>query len=439
MRRRLVLAVVILLLITFSILNVNGARIGSSRLKIQRIQNSVTSYSLGYGDFYFVHITDPHVMFDGGKSNNNLKSVLSKIRRFRPKPAFVVLTGDIAEWGTYEDIQECRDFAEDFYKSLRKYLYLKDKQLYLDREYEVPVYTCPGNHDHIGWQFVEGSFPIPTWTHLKNYYEYVRKSNGDFGANYYVEYGNTLLVFIDSGRDKVDLDDISFNNFPSCLPSDGLSDKVIDFLENVLKTHDGFENKIICMHHPVIYNGKTYISKNRDRFLSLCNKYNVDLVLSGHIHSSYTEQYNGCMFVTTSDIKRDKSAFRVIKVEGDKLVVQDEGIQPSVEVSIVQPSPGLYIYGRKILPLPGDEIIALGSIRIYVEISMYLDKVDKVEFYVNDVLRETICDLDSNSCSWEFKQFGWGLLWRVKVVVYDELITGAGYIVDEDTITVLKW
>jgi len=120
-------------------------------------------------------------------------------------------------------------------------------------------------------------------------------------------------------------------------------------------------------------------------------------------------------------------------------VVQDEGIQPSVEVSIVQPSPGLYIYNRKILPLTGDEIIALGSIRIYVEISMYLDKIDKVEFYVNDVLRETICDLDSNSCSWEFRQFGWGLLWRIKVVVYDELITGAGYIVGEDNITVLKW
>jgi predicted MPP superfamily phosphohydrolase len=54
-------------------------------------------------DFYFVQITDTHVMhkmFNRNEiSKNRFRSVLTHICSFDNKPAFIVITGDLTNWG----------------------------------------------------------------------------------------------------------------------------------------------------------------------------------------------------------------------------------------------------------------------------------------------------------------------------------------------------
>lgn len=92
------------------------------------------------GAFYFIHITDPHI--GQGRLDTQLGQVrlprhTENFRRFagaasrlRPKPAFVVITGDLTQDGTHEDWQAFRQLMSEMNASV-----------------DVPVYLILGNHD----------------------------------------------------------------------------------------------------------------------------------------------------------------------------------------------------------------------------------------------------------------------------------------------------
>ena len=54
-------------------------------------------------DFYFVHLTDTHIKHKIFDINENTKERLSKVINhvisFEKKPSFIVITGDLTEWG----------------------------------------------------------------------------------------------------------------------------------------------------------------------------------------------------------------------------------------------------------------------------------------------------------------------------------------------------
>jgi predicted MPP superfamily phosphohydrolase len=127
----------IISLFLISILIFSGLSLGSSnKQKFVSLQEN--------NDFYFVQITDTHVMhkiFDRNEiSKNRFMYVLSKICSFDNKPAFIVITGDLTEWaGNYiSGAFNCLAFTSCLYK--------KDGQFYADENYSIPVYTTPGNH-----------------------------------------------------------------------------------------------------------------------------------------------------------------------------------------------------------------------------------------------------------------------------------------------------
>ena len=97
-------------------------------------------------DFYFIHITDTHVMnkiFDLNEvSKKRLRSLLDYVCSFEKKPAFIVITGDLTEWGgsRISGALNFRAFTSCFYE--------KNDSLYADAEYSIPVFTTPGNHDY---------------------------------------------------------------------------------------------------------------------------------------------------------------------------------------------------------------------------------------------------------------------------------------------------
>ncbi|MEM3379390.1 MAG: metallophosphoesterase [Fervidicoccaceae archaeon] len=151
----------------------------------------------------------------------------------------------------------------------------------------LPTIILPGNHDYSG----DSS--------LTNWRKYI-------GANYfYLRWGPYLIIALDSGA-------------TGTVPLDQLT-----WAEKVLQNNTDASVKIIAFHHPLFrtdlygkINGSyTNIAALQQYFysswaddltlaskvLELVEKYNVSLVLSGHVHSDGAVLYNGkTWFITTT-------------------------------------------------------------------------------------------------------------------------------------------
>ena len=99
-------------------------------------------YGCGFKPFYFIQIADTQIgMIAGGEDGNEftqettiMENVISRINKMRPRPAFVVVCGDMTNIPAHE-----KQVAE--YKRLMGLL---------DRS--IPFYTVSGNHDFLGNQ-----------------------------------------------------------------------------------------------------------------------------------------------------------------------------------------------------------------------------------------------------------------------------------------------
>jgi len=218
-------------------------------------------------DFYFVQITDTHFLhekFDENEySKARLKGVLEKICSFEKKPDFVVMTGDLVHWGGRDPTGAMN------YQAFVECLYKKNDKFYADPSCTIPIYLIPGNHDYM-WE-----------NSLYHYHKYISSID-----RYVLEYRDATLIFIDSGFNY-----ISDPRDWTLVKGSGLYDDDIDWLEEKL-TGCNTQHKIILMHHPAVNsrnsNGDmtSVIARNRGGFLTLCEQNDVDLVLTGHTHSS---------------------------------------------------------------------------------------------------------------------------------------------------------
>lgn len=86
--------------------------------------------------FTFVHLTDMHVT-PRRQGDKGYQKCIETINALRPKPAFVLMGGDLAFDGNYN---EKADFAEQ----IRLYKEISDGL-------DMPYYNCMGNHDGLGW------------------------------------------------------------------------------------------------------------------------------------------------------------------------------------------------------------------------------------------------------------------------------------------------
>ena len=251
----------IISLFIISILLLSGLSFGSSpKQKFFILQEK--------NDFYFVQITDTHVMnkiFDSKEiSKNRFKSVLTHICSFDNKPAFIVITGDLTEWGGnwISGALNCLAFASCLYK--------KDGQFYADENYSITVYTTPGNHEYYFNR------------NLKNYHRFIENDD-----HYIVNHSNVSLFFMNSGPSYYE----ELYNWINNIDGNGLCNCDIQWLESALDNCSS-TYKIALMHHPSINfrnkNGEMHdvIARNREAFIDLCEEYNVDLVLTGHSHDS---------------------------------------------------------------------------------------------------------------------------------------------------------
>lgn len=309
----------IISLFLISILIFSGLSLGSSnKQKFVCLQEN--------NDFYFVQITDTHVMhkiFDRNEiSKSRFMYVLSKICSFDNKPAFIVITGDLTEWaGNYiSGAFNCLSFTSCLYK--------KDGQFYADENYSIPVYTTPGNHEYY------------LSRNLKNYHRFIKNED-----RYIVNYNNVSLFFMNSGPSYYKL----FYNFFKNVDGDGLYDSDIQWLESSLDNCSS-SYKIVLMHHPAINirndKGEMHdvIVRNREAFIDLCEDYNVELVLTGHTHTSrvfdsseYYYDFNNSLncslystlFVQTDDCKEG------VHYRNVSLIGNDIWLENSIELEFL--------------------------------------------------------------------------------------------------------
>jgi len=263
------------------------------------------------------HITDTHIMhkfFDRDEiSKKRLKSVLDCVCSFEIKPAFIAITGDLTEWGgnIISGALNCQAFISCFYK--------KEGQLFADTNYTIPVYTTPGNHDYLFSR------------NLNNYLKYIKNEE-----MYIINSNNISLFFINSGAhyyaEPDDWLDINGN---------GLCNYTINWLENSLNNCSS-KYKIILMHHPAVNKRNKQgemieiIANNREKFIDLCESYNIDLVLTGHIHDAivydnsekiYNEFPINCsqfntLFVQSDDCKQG-GHYRNVTISGNDIWLEN--------------------------------------------------------------------------------------------------------------------
>lgn len=269
MRKLKLVALFFIITLSYSRLTAEGL----SHITADRDKSEMVSQSVDEGfsdDFYFVHLTDTHVRhksFDRNQVTTKIfKSVIEHVTSFNEKPAFIVITGDLVEWGGsgVSGALNCQTFVSCLYE--------KNDQLYANADYSVPVYTTPGNHDYCFNR------------NLKNYHKFIDKNHIDDNDRYVVTYGDVSLFFMDSGpnyySDPTDWLDIL---------GDGLYDCDIEWLDDALSSCSS-QHKIVLMHHPAVNkrNEKgemvNVIARNREEFVELCETYDVDLVLTGHTH-----------------------------------------------------------------------------------------------------------------------------------------------------------
>jgi predicted MPP superfamily phosphohydrolase len=251
-------------------------------------------------DFYFVHLTDTHIMhriFDRyEKTKERLSSVVEHVISFEPKPSFIVITGDLVEWGgsSITGALNCNAFSNCFYK--------KEGYLFADQDFTIPVYTTPGNH---GYCFNRN---------LKNYQRFIDKNHVDDKNRYNITYNGVKLFFIDSGPNHY-----AHPRYWDDILGDGLYNCDIEWLESEL-INCSYDKKIILMHHPAINIRKNngdmggVIFQNREVFIDLCENYNVDLVLAGHTHNSRIFDSNETLYDT---YPINSSQFNTLYVQSD--------------------------------------------------------------------------------------------------------------------------
>jgi len=328
MRKLKIVTIFFIFTLLFSGLTVEGL--------IHKIDWNNTEIVLQTGDddFYFVQLTDTHIrhkLFDRNQVTTKiLKSVIEEVTSFSPKPAFVVITGDLVEWGggMASGALNCQTFVSCLYE--------ENDQLYLDEDHSIPVYTTPGNHDYCFER------------NLKNYHKYIDKKHIEGDDRYVITYGDVSLFFMDSGPNYYD------NPFDWLeILGDGLYDDDIEWLEEELIQCES-THKIILMHHPAISDRnkqgemRDVIARNRIEFVELCEDYNVELVLTGHTHSArvydcdenkYSELPLNCSEYSTlyvqSDDCKEGVHFRNITIIGDDIWLESSG-ELDVEISHVK-------------------------------------------------------------------------------------------------------
>ena len=250
---------------------------------------------LVFSQFTFVHITDLHVCDHttfGNTGNYDmdgamLECCLKQFRSLDPKPAFVVVSGDISNIGMIGS-------TDGMYGALTRHLfpapitYPRPGAYYIDSALTIPVFFVAGNHEY--YQLI-----VPPIVKTVPQF-YINNIAPD--SDYRITFNNTLLLFLRTDGDRPITQD---PNPLNGVESKGITSAQCQWLRQALQGA-GNKRKIIVMHNPVVNANGTNVDgsattsinqidascflNNRETFLNICDSNQVDVVLCGHVHQN---------------------------------------------------------------------------------------------------------------------------------------------------------
>ncbi len=254
--------------------------------------------------FDFIHITDFHVgdprgFLESIKETIGYKSIKKCIKEINLlHPDFVLISGDLV-------------FGQLYFKE-----YSREYKICYDmiQMFDVPTYLVPGNHDGYRRLREDG---------LEIWEEY-------FGKHYYsFNYGNYHFL----GANSYDWPEIfRWSIGPLALTWGGyIQDSQLEWIENDLKNNTDANLSFMLLHHNPIWDTKrdTLINKgyeNREELLGLINKFNIDMVLAGHVHFDNVKIQNDTIFITTTtpeskiEFEDGYWGYRLIEIENGEII-----------------------------------------------------------------------------------------------------------------------
>lgn len=290
-------------------------------------------------NFSFVHASDIHVdpwlempgdselesarSFRAVQTINELGNVyMEPFETTAPKPSFVIVTGDIAEFS----------FPGVTWDIVDRYF----------RNADFPIRLAAGNHDN-------------TWVSTPHEF---RKRYG--GINYSFDHAGCHFIALNSAS----LQD----------PNPSFSQEVLTFLEGDLRKLDKSTPVFIYFHHPL--DGKEFASRyDADRILDSLRPYNLVLILDGHGHNARRHDFWGTDGVmggsTFSKFSALTDGYNIVHIEGNELrVAYKRAIDTSATRELLRKEiPARPQYPEITIRSPGgDEPISSGPLRMAARI-----------------------------------------------------------------------
>jgi 3',5'-cyclic AMP phosphodiesterase CpdA len=247
-----------------------------------------------FAQFTFVDISDMHVSdipFQNSDTNGQyFQCYIKEFANLNPKPAFVIVTGDISNAGNVA--------PNGVYPTITQYLFPPSLtnpaigEYFIDSAMTIPIYFTPGNHEY--WKELVN--PPPSSDTLTYYKEFLTPD-----TDYTITTSLAVLVFLRSGSDVY----ASTTN----IEGNGLTLAQCAYLRSTLNANSS-KRKIVIMHHPAVNavgtnsDGTPYtgpisdtadnsIINNRTTFLNICDSNHVDIVLNGHEHQNVVADRKG--------------------------------------------------------------------------------------------------------------------------------------------------
>jgi 3',5'-cyclic-AMP phosphodiesterase len=278
------------------------------------LRNGVSLAGDGGGPdaFSFVHLTDMHVRRKR-RGHEGYARCIESVNALHPRPDFVLMGGDMAFDGLYNE-------KDEFIDQIGLFRSTSDRL-------EMPWYPCIGNHDILGW----------------NSRRKVAPDDPDIGKKLIMEgtgMERPYYSFDRNGWHFVVLDTIypvEAEHGPGYIPR--LGEEQLDWLRFDLGAHAGMPT--VCVMHIAAFcnmgqiNGDPQapamnhmvIQDNR-AFREILERHGVKAVLQGHSHQVEDFFYNGVWYLTSQSVSAAwwggnwrgfNPGYTVFTAEGDRL------------------------------------------------------------------------------------------------------------------------
>ena len=248
-------------------------------------------------DFYFIHITDTHLLTSNYCRDDNYQQDSSEVQDLRAvmedinliNPAFVLHTGDLLNEGELED-----------YLSNR--YYTKTKRLL--SEMEVPLYLVAGNHDLGGWDdtpMSDGTARRDWWRFFGwKYLDNPSGINPQYTQDYTFTYGNCHFIGLEAY--------LNYDWWRSEIyGGESFISEQLDWLQQNLDNVDESMLKILFYHYDF------------DNELNL-EELGIDLALWGHTHRDSGSLVGYPLNISTEACCDGRRAYRLIRVSGNNII-----------------------------------------------------------------------------------------------------------------------